>query len=972
MPVQIGRGDLIRRGFLQPTQAQANLERLTSTEGLADPMVWLDRITKAVDIDLALATIAKLAEVAPQHLSDLLDTPHAADRLVAVAGGSQPLGAHLVRYPDDLAQLVGTPRAATRAELVDEVMATIGGEGDPTDLLRLANKRALLRIAARDLCHDHPTDVLPSIARELSDLADALMHGALEIARSQVPDHAKTRLAIIAMGKCGAQELNYISDIDVIFTAEPADEATSSEQALAIATKLAGAVVRICSKFTPHGSLWQVDAGLRPEGNAGQLVRSLSAMSSYYDKWASNWEFQALLKARPMAGDLELGQQFCDLVAPLVWHVAEREGFMAQTQAMRRRVVELIPAKQAAREIKLSSGGLRDTEFTVQLLQLVHGKADDRLRLRGTLEALRALSDATYIGRADAAEMDAAYRFQRLLEHRVQLYKLRRTHLLPTDPDELRTLSRGVGLGSGDEVVQEFRASARTVLRLHQRVFYSPLLETVASIDADAVRLTPEAARARMTALGFADPEAAMRHIQALTAGVNRAARIQRQLMPAMLGWFAQAPNPDAGLLAFRRVSESLKDSPWYLRALRDEGRMASILAQILSSSSYAVDLLKRNPESVQVLTHKEDVQRPGLDKIRGSMTSVVRRHASEQEAINAVRAIRRRELFRVAVADITDVSDLAEVGYGLTDVASATVGAALQVARREIEGAPELGVVAMGRWGGREMSYSSDCDAMFVIEDTDDPDAVAKASQVVTRVRKLLAAPGPDPALEIDIGLRPEGKDGPMVRTLSSYRAYYERWSDTWEAQALVRAGYGAGPEPLVTALLETVDPIRYPEAGLSRQQLAAIRKLKARMEAERLPRGADPKRHLKLGPGGLTDIEWTIQLVQLAHGARVPGLRTTETLEALAAAREAELVTASQALALREAWELASEIRNANMLSRAKPSDTIPSASRERGNVCHLLALPPGTSGQLVDDWLKASRRAAVVVEDLFWGQR
>lgn len=966
MSEQTGRGDLIRRGFLQPAQAQTHLESLT------DPESWLQRLSGAMDLDLALATVATLAERAPDQLAALLDAPGAADRLVAVAGASQALAAHLVRYPEDLAQLAAAPRARNRDELVAEVTDVLAGPGDPTDLLRVANKRALLRIAARDVGHEHPTDVLPSIARELSDLADAIMHGALDIARGQVPEHARTRLAIIAMGKCGAQELNYISDIDVIFVAEPADDQTSTEQAVAIATRLAAAVVRICSAFTPHGSIWQVDAGLRPEGNAGQLVRTLSSMSAYYDKWASNWEFQALLKARPMAGDLELGQQFCDLVEPLVWRVAENEGFMAQTQAMRRRVVDLIPPKQAHREIKLGSGGLRDTEFTVQLLQLVHGKADEGLRLRGTLETLRALSEATYIGRADAAEMDAAYRFQRLLEHRVQLYKLRRTHLLPSTPDELRILARGVGLGSGEEVERQFRASARTVLRLHQRVFYSPLLETVASIDADAVRLTPEAARARMTALGFADPEAAMRHIQALTSGVNRAAQIQRQLMPAMLGWFAQAPNPDAGLLAFRRVSEALKDSPWYLRALRDEGRMASILAHILASSAYAVDLLTRNPESVQVLTHAEDVQRPGIDRLRGSMTSVIRRHGQEQDAINAVRAIRRRELFRVAVADMTDVSDLAEVGYGLTDVASATVGAALQVARREIEGAPELGVVAMGRWGGREMAYASDCDAMFVIEDTDDPDALAKASQVVTRVRKLLAAPGPDPALEVDIGLRPEGKDGPMVRTLSSYRAYYERWSNTWEAQALVRAGYGAGPEPLVNALLATIDPIRYPQDGLGRHQLNEIRALKARMETERMPRGTDPKRHLKLGPGGLTDIEWTIQLIQLSHGARVPELRTTETLAALAAARQAELVTASQALALREAWQLASEIRNANMLSRAKPSDTIPSDSRERGNVCHLLSLPPGTSARLVDDWLKASRRAAAVVEDLFWGGR
>lgn len=957
-------GDLVRRGFLHPEAARQHLDVI--------PDGWLDVLSRSVDPDLALSGLAALVRGAPDQLQQVLDTPGAGERLLAVLGASQPLGQHLVKNPADLSELLAPPVARTREELVSEVLGAIEQEpGRAVDLLRLANKRALVRIAARDLCHEHPADVLPSIAAELADLADAIMTGALQIARSQVPDHERVRLAVIAMGKCGARELNYISDVDVIFVAEPADESTSNEVAVAIATKLAAALVRTCSTFTPAGSIWQVDTALRPEGNAGQLVRTMAGMKSYYEKWASNWEFQALLKARPMTGDLALGEEFCEMVSPMVWHVAEREGFMAQTQAMRRRVVDLIPAKEANREIKLGRGGLRDTEFTVQLLQLVHGKADERLRLRGTLESLQALTDATYIGRADAAEMGAAYRFQRLLEHRVQLYRLRRTHLLPEDEEGLRRLARGVDLPGGKELVEQWRASARTVLRLHDRVFYSPLLETVASIDADAVRLTPEAARARMSALGFMDPDAAMRHIQALTSGVNRAARIQRQLMPAMLGWFAQAPNPDAGLLAFRRMSESLKDSPWYLRALRDEGQMASILAHILASSSLAVELLRRNPDSVQMLAHAEDAVRPGLDKLRAAMASVVSRHEDEQGAIDAVRAIRRRELFRVAVADLTQVSDLAEVGYGLTDVASATVEAALEVARREVPGAPEIGVVAMGRWGGREMAYSSDCDAMFIIGDEGDEESLQRAGQVVARVRKLLSAPGQDPALDLDIDLRPEGKGGPMVRTLGSYRAYYERWSDTWEAQALIRAGYGAGPQEMVNAFLTSIDPIRYPEHGLGRQQAAEIRKLKARMETERMPRGTDPKRHLKLGPGGLSDIEWTIQLLQLNHGARVPGLRTTETLAALDAAQEAELLSRSQAMALRDAWLLASRIRNANMLSRGRPSDTIPSDARERGNVGHLLGRPPGTSAQLVDDWLKAARRAAAVVEDLFWAR-
>lgn len=963
---EISQAELIRYGFAQTPAARACLARLRDAED------WLPLLSQSADPDLAVASLAQLSEQAPDELSGIKGDAEAMRRLVLLLGSSQALGQHLSRRHDDLTIFQDEPRQRTRKELLQEALAAVTDVQKPLDHLRWFNRRALTRVAVRDLTSDDPQELLPSIAEELADIADAVVNAALEIAHAEVPDHDRARLAILAMGKCGARELNYISDIDVLFVAEPADEHTTPEQAVQIATRVAAAVMRNCSTFTAAGSIWQVDAALRPEGNAGQLVRTLSSMRAYYEKWAKNWEFQALLKARPMAGDLELGHQFCDMVAPMVWSVAGRPHFMAETQSMRQRVISLIPAKEQGREIKLGAGGLRDTEFTVQMLQLVHGKGNESLHLRGTFEALAQLVDDAYVGRAQGEEMGGAYRFQRLLEHRVQLYRMRRTHLMPDDEAGLRRLARGLGFRTREELLDAWRSSARTVQRLHQQVYYSPLLESVAGISGDALRLTPEAARDRMTALGFADPDAAMRHIQSLTSGVGRAAGIQRQLMPAMLGWFAQAPNPDAGLLAFRQLSESLKDSPWYLRALRDEGEMAALLARLLASSRYAVDLLKRNPESVQILASEADRRPLGFDRILGAMTSATNRHDTDQEAAHAIRAVRRRELFRVAAADVSEGLDIEQVGEALADIASATLQAALDLAAREVPGAPEIGIIAMGRWGGRELAYGSDADAMLVIPDTDDPDAARLAGQVITRMRKFLSAPGPDPALEVDIDLRPEGKGGPMVRTLGSYKAYYQRWSDTWEAQALVRAGYGAGPRDLVEEFLAAIDPIRYPDGGVSRAQITDIRKLKARMEVERMPRGADTKRHLKLGEGGLSDVEWTVQVLQMQHGARIPALRTTRTLEALGVLRSEELLTATEEQALREAWVLASRIRNANMLNRARDPDTMPSDARERGNVGYLLRRPPGTSAELVDDYLRAARRASAVVEKLFWAKK
>lgn len=980
-------GDMARRGFVHSGPAADHLRQLLARLGtLAAPVAlaglddWLDIFERAGDPDQALTELDVLVEAGHPAIIDCLADAEATTRLALVLGGSQALAAHLRLVPADVEVLRLAAVPWTPAAIRDDVLRRIGADPgdscpvatDPAagDVLRRANRRHLVRIAARDLLSFEPELALESVAFELAALADAVMESALAVARAEVPDHADARLGVVGLGKCGAQELNYISDIDVLFVAEPAREGVGADRAVSVASRLAAALTRVCSGHTSAGSIWQVDAGLRPEGNAGPLVRTLSSMRAYYERWASNWEFQAMLKARPMAGDLAVGEEFCQLIAPMVWRAGERANFISESQAMRRRVVSLISARESGREIKLGSGGLRDVEFTVQLLQLVHGRADDRLRTRATLPSLARLSEYGYIGRADSLELATAYRFQRTLEHRIQLWHLRRTHLLPDDEQMIRRLARGLGVRGEEDLVEQFRASTRKVLRLHERVFYSPLLEAVARIPSGELRLSPDAARDRLVGLGFADPQAALRHIGALTNGSSRTVEIQRQLLPVLLSWFAEGENPDFALLSFRQVSEALGTTPWYLRALRDEGLTAQRLATLLSSSRYAVDLLRRAPESIQLLGSDDDLRPRTRRQLLVPMRRTAARHDDPRQAIAAVRAYRRRELFRIAAGDILGINGLTEIGEGLADLAGATIDAAMSIAVRGVDEPPTLGVVAMGRWGGREMGYSSDCDAMFVVADGDDPDALRKATGIVGRIRSLLGAPGPDPALEVDVGLRPEGKGGALVRTLSSYLAYYDRWSSTWESQALLRAGFGAGDEELVRRLLEHIDPLRWPDGGPSRQQVTEIRKLKARMETERMPRGSDPKRNTKLGPGGLSDVEWTVQLLQLRHAHRLPGLRTTGTEPALHAAAGHGLISQQDAAALGHAWRLASRLRNAIMLSRGRPSDAIPTDSRDLAAVAHLLGYPPGSASQLLEDHQRATRHARLVVDELFWG--
>jgi len=644
-------------------------------------------------------------------------------------------------------------------------------------------------------------------------------------------------------------------------------------------------------------------------------------------------------------------------------------------------VLDHLPAAHADRQIKLGSGGLRDVEFAVQLLQMVHGRTDETIRDGATLSALAQLTGSGYVGREDGAALDGAYRFLRALEHRIQLSHLRRTHVLPDDETELRRLGRAIGLmkDSVVELDKLWRQHNKDVRRLHEKLFYRPLLAAVAALPGDEVRLSTEAAEQRLSALGYDDPVAALRHLEALTSGVSRTANIQRALLPAMLHWFADAPNPDAGLLGFRQISDALGSTHWYLQTLRDEGQVAQRFAVILASSRYATDLLQRAPEGVRMLAEADGLTPLDRSSLEQEMISAGHRHEDASDAITAVRAIRRRELFRVAVADLLGTLDEAEVGGALTDVMSATLEAGLAVAVRAVEAQrrtplpTRMAIVAMGRFGGFELGFGSDADVMFVhepVEGTTPEESSRAAQDVANELRRLLALPGTDPALEVDAGLRPEGKQGPLVRTLASYAAYYARWSAVWEAQALLRASAMVGETDLCEKFTELIDPLRFPVEGITFDDVAEVRRIKARVDAERLPRGADPATHLKLGRGGLADIEWTVQLLQMQHAGRHDGLRTTRTLEALRAAVAADLLEESDAAALATAWRTASGLRNAVLQVRGKPSDSLPRDPRERAAVAHIRGYGPGESDRLVNDHLRVTRRARQVVERVFWG--
>ncbi|MET1007263.1 MAG: bifunctional [glutamine synthetase] adenylyltransferase/[glutamine synthetase]-adenylyl-L-tyrosine phosphorylase, partial [Propionibacteriaceae bacterium] len=537
--LQTTQGNLARRGFADSAVAE---RIVTNWDEVCEEV--LELVTQAADPDLALQGLDRLADSRPGLLDRLCAEPVLAHQLIMTIGASASLGQHLVAHPEQIDLLAGELGRVAAPDLRRELLAAVGADPEAaapvasegsSDRLRLAYRGALLRIAARDLCDPEPIEALETVAAELSDLADATLEGALAIARQKFGEDAlRCRLAVVGLGKTGAQELNYVSDVDVLFVAEPVrgddgEPLISNDRAITVATRMAAEMSRICSAHTGAGTIWEVDAALRPEGKAGQLVRTLTSHQTYYTRWAKTWEFQAMLKARPSAGDLELGQAFVDMVSPLVWKAAEREHFVSDAQAMRKRVVAHIPAREAGRELKLGEGGLRDVEFSVQLLQLVHGRVDDRLRQRSTLSALKALIDNGYVGREDGKGFGLAYRFLRTVEHRIQLFRLRRTHVLPETEADLRRIGRSLGYPDpAKELLSTWRSVAQRVRRLHQRLFYSPLLDAVARIPSQELRLTTQSAVDRLQALGYDDPKAALRHIAALSQGMTRQAEIQR------------------------------------------------------------------------------------------------------------------------------------------------------------------------------------------------------------------------------------------------------------------------------------------------------------------------------------------------------------------------------------------------------------------------------------------------------------
>jgi len=986
--VTVPPSSLTRLGFERPELAATSLACLGAwpPQG-AGGEALLAELAASAGPDLAARVLADLAVAGydPSGLAAALRSETGfRRRLIAVTAASRSIGSWLVANPaealwlDDDARFAG-PRST--ADLRAGALTAVDGAAPDADAgwdaLRRFKRREFVRIAVRDLTGVEAST--EQVGAELAGLAEACLEAALALALRARGGRPAARIALLGMGKLGGSELNYVSDVDVLACHEPA-EGVAPDEAARVAALVVRAIVRGLSTPTTEGVCYRVDLNLRPEGRDGPLSRTLGSYRAYWDRWAEPWEFQALLKVRPVAGDADLAERFRAEAAARVYPERLEAGMIAEIRRMKARVEASIADRLVAdRHVKHGPGGIRDIEWAVQLLQLVHGRQDPALRAGPTLAALGALAGSGLVGREDADRLAAAYRFLRTLEHRLQLADERQTHVLPEREAERAWLARVLGFrdGPGGSALAAFEAERRrhavTVRTLHEKLFYRPLLEAFGAVGP----LAPEQERDRLVGLGFAAPERAVAHLQALTGGLSRSAALMRVTLPVMLPWIAAAPDPDAGLLALRTIAEKLEDRPTFLAILRENPVAAERLCAVLGTSPLLGGLIAHHPELVDAFADDRRLAAPQpREELRSEAQAAVELHRDPDGAEDALRRFQRRQLVRVAVRDLVLDGAGVEVGTELTALAEQCVQAALALALREHgdRAALRIALLGMGKLGGSELNYVSDLDLLVCHEAAEevgaDEGARVAARIVQTFVHALGAATREGRCYAVDLDLRPEGRDGALSRTLGSYRAYWDRWAEPWEFQALLKARPVAGDADLAARFCAEAGARVFAKA-LDAATVAEIRKVKARVETERLPRGADPRLHLKLGPGAVADVEWTVQLLQLQHGAAEPALRVPSTRLALARLRAAGLLDGREHDWLLGAYELCTRLRNVGYLVTGRLMDQLPTDPAVLTRMARALELP-GERQELMEAHRRATRRARQVVEQRFWGGR
>jgi len=865
------------------------------------------RVLDAVPLDL----LSPRAEREPGRLGELL---------LALCGIAPFLAAHLGRHPAWLLALLDDDlaRPRTREALRRSLAVALEADADPVRALRTFKYRELARITVRECGAWVPLERVGEVLRELSALADALLEAALAIAAAQVAERhgaplwvcegadERLGLAVLALGKLGASELNYSSDVDLVYvhgtpSGEPLVGAPPHHASVGPAeyfTRVAQRFGRLVGDVTEDGFLYRIDAELRPEGSRGPLVVGDDALALYYESAAASWERAAFMKARVVAGDFALGERVVATIAPMIHRRSLDFAAVDAIRLLKERIAAAHGKRDHGFDVKLDAGGIRDVEFIAQALQLLHGGRFPELRARGTEESLELLGEARLLPPERVAQLLAAYRFLRRLEHRLQMVAERQTHLLPDDPAARLGIARACGFAAADEPLARLDATLAGHRARVAEVFEAFFAE------GSADRVFELFAR-RAPQLAALEPARSL--LRELAAGF--AAEIDR------------SSDPKRALARLDRFVEGVGARRFYFELLIDRPELVSRLARLFAASSYLSDLLATHPRLIEPIfedPHVLVLDRTQLDADFEAIGADCRaRYGDENEArLAALRLFCHRQVVNIGLLDVADAVRRAEVEAGLTDLARVCVQKALASSRawfaerRPAESAvldrSRFAVVGMGKLASGEMSYGSDLDLVFLfdLDAADDPSAMLAAQQASTRLAQRLISmlsmrTAEGSCYDVDARLRPSGNQGSLVASLRSFERYHAADAQLWERQALLRARVVAG-DPELGRAFEAVRR-RVLARPLPEGAAAEVHRIRMRMERE-LAHETATRRDLKLGRGGVLDVECVVQYLQLVHGQEHTALHEVDRTE-----RQLERLAAVGALAPALASELA-----------------------------------------------------------------
>jgi glutamate-ammonia-ligase adenylyltransferase len=757
-------------------------------------------------------------------------------------------------------------------------------------------------------------------------------------------------------------------------------------------------------ELTPEGHLYRVDLRLRPEGRSGGIASSLRSCEIYYESWGQTWERQALIKARPIAGDSVLGEKFQRLVAPFVYRQYLDFSALEEIRAMKERInLAVREDRRARRNVKLGYGGIREVEFLVQGLQLLHGGKNPWVREANTLRALHRLMGQGLMADADYEALVRAYIFLRRLEHRLQILHDRQTHTLPDSPRELATLARRMGYQPPEHpdpaasLLTEYERHTGAVRALYDAFLQAtrPREEESAEEPADPVALffsadlPVEELRGRLAPVGFDDLDRALRNFQAIREGqpfARSSAEARRALAglgPGLVTALGDVPDPDLALTTFERFIGSLAARTTFVALLAETQGLLGLLVRLFGTSEFLSATLLRQPELLDALLAPEPAARHGRERVAADLRRALLGAGSGSARLDALRRVKKAEELRIGLQDILDQADVTETHRALTHVAEACLEAALRIAQQDLAerfGAadpPGFAIVGLGKLGGMELGYASDLDVVFVYRQdgtTTGPERISHTeyfSKLADRTTKALTSITQEgSAYRVDARLRPGGQKGELALPLAAFETHFSRLAELWERQAYIKARPVAGDPEVSAAFLERTH--RFVYEGEEPPDLALrIQAMRQRMEVERAG-AANKGAHVKLGSGGIVDIEFLVQYLQLRHGRTRPGLRTPSTLEALRTLSAEGLLPAAEATALEESYRFLRRVENRLRIVADLSVNTLPAAPAKQEKLAKRMGYRPrpevAAREQFLDDYAAQTARVRAIYNRVF----